>query len=116
MEQIYNIHVHLKKKGSDLPLSGENYKVIFYDQDVLEDDMLGSSPVDVKGHAEIAITKSRFRSKDSPMEKFPDIYFKVLDNESEVYKSPVVKDLQLKKMSDFDISEGTHFSLGMFLI
>ncbi len=116
MEQIFNLHVNFQKKGTDSPLTGNDYSVRFFDKDLVEDDFLGTSLLDEEGHATIYLTQSKFRSKDSPLEQYPDIYFKVYRNGEEIFKSPVVVNIQLKKVSEFDMSTGTHFNLGTFLI
>jgi hypothetical protein len=82
----------------------------------MEDDFLGSSDIDEKGHVEISLTEANFKSKDSPPEKYPDIYFIIYRNNEEIYKSTVIKDLHLKKVSDFDSSKEMHYHLGTFLI
>lgn len=116
MEEIYNLHVSLIKEGSDAPLTGKNFKVKFYDKDLLEDEILGSSPLDQNGHAVISVTAKKFRSKDSPLEKHPDVYFKVFDADQEIYKSPVIQDVKLKKVSEFDSVTGMQYNLGTFLL
>ncbi len=116
MEELIQIHAVLLDKLSKEPLNGSIYKVRFYDHDLLKDDFLGESGLDDFGHAIISIRRSDFQSKDSPLEKYPDIYFEILKNELVIYKSKILKNLHLEEAQDFPVSEGIHCSLGTFLI
>lgn len=116
MEKIVQLHVKLLKKGNNVPLKGEAYKVKFFDKDLIEDDFLGESTLDDFGHAIISVRRSNFRSIDSPLEKYPDIYFTVLKDGQEIFKSPVGKNLHIEESSDFPASGGSHFHLGSFIV
>jgi len=116
MEDLIQLHVVLLDKLTNEPLNGGAYKVKFYDQDLLKDDFLGESDLDDLGHAIINVRRSDFRSKDSPLEKYPDIYFEIFKNGVEIYKSKTLKNLHLEEARDFPASEGKHCSLGTFLI
>ena len=116
MEDIIDLHVKLLKQGTQEPVKGEEYTVMFYDKDPIKDDFLGESGVDDFGHAIISITESNFRSADSIKEKYPDVYFRVLKDGEEIYKSPVTKNLHLEECGDFPTSGGFHCSLGTVMI
>ena len=116
MEESIQIHLILLNKNSKEAISGIDYLVKFYDKDPLRDDFLGSSDLDDHGQAIINVRKSDFRSKDSPFEKYPDIYFELFYKEKLLYKSNVFKNLHLKEARDFPLAEGKHLSLGTFLI
>lgn len=117
MEEIVNLHVRLHSgdNGGE-PLTGPNYKVRFYDRDLMQDDFLGESTLDAQGHAIVSIVKSDYRSGDSPLERYPDVYFRVMENDRVVYKSEVFKDLDVAEASDFAASEGRNLDLGTFII
>ncbi|MDN3670541.1 hypothetical protein QWY93_14555 [Echinicola jeungdonensis] len=116
MQDIVRIHVKLLIKGSDIPLSGNEYRVKFYDEDILKDDYLGESTLDDNGHAIFPITQKSFKSKDSPFEEKPDIYFTVEKYGQVIYKSKVFENLDLTKAGDYPVSGGHHIKLGTFLI
>jgi len=116
MEELIQIHAVLLDKLTKEPLNGSIFKVRFYDQDLLKDDFLGESDLDDFGHAIITVRRSDFQSKDSPFEKYPDIYFEIIKKELVIYKSKTLKNLHLEEARDFPVSEGKHCSLGTFLI
>ena len=117
MEDLVHLHVTLHDGSNDEPVKGEAYKIQFFDKDLLKDDPLGESNVDDFGHAQVTVKRSDFRSLDSPLEKYPDIYFKLLKNGSVVYESHVFKNLHLEDAKHYPASEGIlQFNLGTFLI
>lgn len=116
MDEVILIHVSLIKKGSNEPITGDEYRVEFYDQDFIKDDFLGESDLDANGHALVPITRKNFVSLDSPLEKYPDIYFKVFKNGKKVYKSAVFQNLHLQEAMDYPTTGGLHFNLGTFVV
>ncbi len=116
MQEIVRLHAQLLIKGSDLPLTGKEYRVKFYDEDIWEDDYLGESTLDDNGHAILPITQKSFKSKDSPFEENPDIYFTLEKYGQVIYKSKVFKNLDLKEAGDYPVSGGHHIKLGTFLV
>ena len=116
MERIIRLHARLLEKGSSDPLTGEDYRVRFYDNDIIKDDYLGESTLDGFGHAIVPVTRSDFRSADSPLEKYPDIYFTLVKDGKIIYKSPVCKNLHLEEIEDFPASGGLHCDLGTFVV
>lgn len=116
MEDIIQIHVKIQAKSTNEPLTGEEYYVKFYDKDVLKDDFLGESDLDGEGHAIVSIQKSDFRSADSFLEDYPDLYFTLHKNGEVIYKSPVFRNLHIEEAEDFPASGGLHYNLGTFVI
>ncbi len=116
MEEMVHLHVTLINKKTQKPLQGEEYVVKFYDKDLISDDYLGQSDVDDVGHAFIQVTRNNYRSKDSPFEKYPDVYFILYKNNEIIYESPVSKNLKLNEIWSFPASEGFHCDLGKFMV
>lgn len=116
MENIINIHLTLVHKDSTQPLVGDEFSVRLYDQDIISDDFLGENSLDANGHAMFPIVESDFNSADSPNEWYPDLYFIVLKDGTEIFKSVVFKDQEIDESDPFPASEGLHFNLGTFLI
>ena len=79
-----NIEVTVRfiSKGSDAPLSGDEYKLRLYDKDIIGADYLGESGLDTNGIASIRFSHSAFGEWDS-LEEYPDFYF-ILNNNSPV--------------------------------
>lgn len=116
MEEIVDIHVKLRHTVSNDPITGGEYKVKFFDKDLLKDDFLGTSTLDDQGHAVVSVFRKDYRSADSPLEKKPDIYFEVHRNDEVLYKSPVSENVALEERDDFPLSGGKHCDLGTYNI
>lgn len=116
MEEYIQLHVHLVRRVKNIPLKGDDYQVCFYDDDLLSDDLLGESDLDDLGHAFVSVSRKDYRSKDSPFEKYPDVYFTVKKKGAVIFKSPVIKNLKIEEAADFPVSQGLHCDLGTFLI
>ncbi|MCK4761664.1 MAG: hypothetical protein KAW12_05645 [Candidatus Aminicenantes bacterium] len=76
-----------KKTGE--PVSGENYIVRLYDNDVVSDDFLGEGKLNNAGEVHILTDLSKASSFDSPGEKKPDLYFELYNEHGVVYQSKV---------------------------
>ena len=109
-------HVLLLHKESEKPFFHRKYKVLFYDRDSVEDDFLGVSDLDKNGEAAISVTPSDWQSADSPLERFPDLYFTLEENGQEIYRSPVWKDLHVRQTATFSVPGGFDCDLGTFFI
>lgn len=116
MEDIVGIHVRLLDAQSNNPIVGDEYKVLFYDKDPLKDDFLGQSTLDDNGHALISISRDDIRSRDTPFEKYPDLYFKLEKDGKTIFTSPVSKNVQLEERNDYPASEARHCNLGIYTI
>ena len=116
MEQIITIQVTIKQKSDQQPITGSDYKVNFFDKDLISDDALGSSSPDDSGLASVQVTRKDFRSEDSPLENHPDVYFTVEKHGDEIFTSPVCKDLKVDESFNYPDSGGLVCDLGTFLI
>jgi len=116
MQNRVNIHLNLIWRNNNEPVSGAEYSVKFYDKDFVKDDFLGQSGLDTKGHSIISVVNDDYRSSDSFLEKYPDIYFIVMQNEDVIYKSGVYKNLHIEEANHFPASDGLHFNLGTFAL
>lgn len=115
MEEKINIQVRLLYKDSKAAITGEHYSVQFHDEDLIQDDDLGSSGLDGNGIACTTFVNSDFQSADSPLEKYPDLYFTLHKDGNEIYKSPVCSNMDVRTVGDFE-KDGWNFDLGTFLI
>lgn len=109
------VTVGFVRKGSDSPLAGEGYELRLFDKDLMEDDYLGKSPLDEKGVATIAFTHDKFGDNFN-IEQMPDLYFALYKDDSLVYQSNVMEDLDLAAMEKFKMGSGEVVDLGTFLI
>jgi hypothetical protein len=115
MDLLVKITAQLLEKGTRLPITGEGYTVKLYDKDVFSDDFLGEAQPDEEGKIAITFNPSLISSADSPFETEPDFYFVLLRNDTLVFKSKVMEDVNLKA-ANFDTKDGLHFDLGSFVI
>ena len=76
------------KKGSDTPLTDNEYEFRLYEKDLMEDDYLGKSSLDENGVAKVSFKHKDYRDFLNP-EKNPDLYFALYKGESLVFQSKV---------------------------
>ena len=109
------IRVLLIAKGTDNPVTGDQYKVRLFDKDIFNDDFLGESSLNKEGLAKFRLTKKHFEGFGGLHEK-PDFYFVVYRDNKEIFKSKVMKNLDLSDIEEFRMKEGELIDLGTFLI
>ena len=114
-EMNIEVRVLLIAKGTDEPVTGNEYFVRLYDKDIFNDDFLGQSTPDENGLAKFPLTNKHFTSFANPGGK-PDFYFVVYRNKKEIFKSRVMKNLDLSDIEEFRMKEGNIVDLGTFLI
>lgn len=112
------IHVRLRliDKEEEEPLQGEEYLVQLYDNDLFEDDFLGSGSPDSSGCVEITFHSGQFKSWDSLAEELPDLYFKVLKDGEEIFQSPTAFNADPLKQGDFDMEHGIQVNMGTWVV
>lgn len=110
------VHTTLKllEKGSGAAVNGVSVKL--YDLDPLTDDFLGEGTPDAEGNVTIKFDLDKIKSGDTPLEQFPDLYFKVFKGEHLVFESPLADNLDTKQEGDFNFTEGKVIDLGTFLV
>lgn len=108
------IQVRLIASGNDEPISGNAFKVRLYDKDVFNDDFLGESNVE-NGLAKFTITQKDF-SAPVNLDSKPDFYFVVYKNDTLIFKSKVMSNLDITDVEKFIMDEGELVDLGTFLI
>lgn len=114
-EMNIEIRVMLIAKGSDEPVTGDAYKVRLFDKEVFNDDFLGESRLNEEGVATFRLDHHHFESFSHPDNR-PDFYFVVYRNGTEIFKSRVMKNLDLTNIEEFKMKEGEVVDLGTFLI
>jgi hypothetical protein len=114
-EMNIEVRVLLIAKGTDDPVTGNEYVVRLFDKDIFNDDFLGESSLDQDGRAKFQLTKKHFAGFANLDEK-PDFYFVVYRNKKEIFKSRVMKNLDLSDIEEFRMKEGEIVDLGTFLI
>jgi hypothetical protein len=112
------IHTKIKliEKGTGSPLAGETVIVRLYDKDPLVDDFLGEAKPDQEGSVMIKFDLDKIKSADSPLEQFPDLYFRVYKEGKQFFQSPLLDDIDTEQEGDFSFTEGKIIDLGTYLI
>jgi hypothetical protein len=114
-EMNIEVKVRLISKGDDEPISGNEFSVRLYDQDVFNDDFLGQSAPDEEGVAKFLFSQGDF-SKPANLDDKPDFYFVVYKNKQIIFKSKVMSNLDLSNFEEFVMKEGEVVDLGTFLV
>jgi len=114
-EMNIEVRVLLIAKGNDEPVTGKEYTVRLFDKDVFNDDYLGESSLNEDGLATFLITENHFAGF-AMLDDKPDFYFVVYKNKKEIFKSRVMKNLDLTNIEEFKMKEGEVVDLGTFLI
>lgn len=112
-EMNIEVKVRLIGKGNDEPISGNEYSVRLYDQDVFNDDFLGESAPDEEGVAKFLFSQGDF---SNPLDEKPDFYFVVYKKKQIIFKSKVMSNLDLSNVEEFIMKEGEVIDLGTFLV
>lgn len=102
-------------KGSDAPLTGDAYKLRLYDKDFIGADYLGESGLDENGVAKISFSHSAFGEWDK-LEQYPDLFFILYKNESEIFRSNIMENVDVVFQEKFKMGEGEVVDLGTFLV
>ncbi len=112
------IHTKIKllEKGSGAPLTGDTVSVKLYDKDPLSDDFLGEAKPDETGEVIIKFDLDKIKSADTPLEQYPDLYFKVYKNGHPYFESPLADDMDTEQEGEFNFTEGKIIDLGTYLI
>lgn len=114
-EMNIEVKVRLIFKGNDEAVNGPEFKVRLYDKDIFNDDFLGESMLDEEGVAKFILSQGDF-NKPAGLDTKPDFYFLVFKNNTNIFKSKVMSNLDLSDIEDFTMREGEIIDLGTFLI
>jgi hypothetical protein len=116
LQPYYQVRLRLIDKQSERPVHGEGFTVLLYDKDIGADDFLGEATPDESGYVSFRFHRGQFQSSALLPERHPDLYFKVLRDGEEIFRSPVAHDMDPKKSGDFDPELGFVLDLGAWQI
>lgn len=102
-------------KGDNAPVTGSQYNLRLYDQDVFGDDYLGECTLDTAGEGRIIFGHKAFGNALN-LETLPDLYFVLYNNNVPVFKSKVMEDVDLAFLENYRPGEGEVIDLGTYLI
>ena len=115
-EMSIEVTARLIAKGSDTPVTGDDFVVKLYDKDFFDDDFLGEGSPDNNGRVRIIFNPGAFDRKDSIREKSLDFYFVVFEKGLVIFRSKVMEHVDVDAIETFKMGEGEVVDLGSFLI
>jgi hypothetical protein len=83
---------------SGTPVQGKGWTARLSDQDTFLDDHLGTVKLDYEGKATFLLSVADIKSVDSPGERMPDLYFTLLREGEEVFRSTVSQDVDFESL------------------
>ena len=110
------VTARLIAKGSDTPVTGNEYIVKLYDKDFFDDDYLGEGSPDENGRVSIIFNPGAFDKKDPIREKSLDFYFVVFKKGLVIFRSKVMEHVDVDAIETFKMGEGEVIDLGSFLV
>lgn len=102
-------------KGSNTPLTGEDYEFRLFEKDLMEDDYLGRGGLDENGVAHVSFKHGDYMDFLNP-EVNPDLYFALYKGDALVFQSHVMRDIDLEALEKFKMGKGEVVDLGTFLV
>ena len=114
-DMAIEVKANFISKGSDAPVTGNDYEFRLYEKDLMEDDYLGRSGLDANGVAKVSFKHGDYMDFLNP-EKEPDLYFALYKGEALIFQSKVMRDLDIEGMEKFKMGEGEVVDLGTFLV
>ena len=93
MSELIRVIAKFKHKSNGEPVVGSEYTAKLYDKDILVDDEMDDAHPNSEGSVDILCPLPLASSLDSPGELKPDLYFVLLKNGKEIFRSQVFKDV-----------------------
>jgi Zn-finger nucleic acid-binding protein len=112
--RIGKVKARFIRKADRQPLSGVSgrYMVKLFDKDIFKDDKLGEPRLDANGQVQCTFDLYDAAGSDSPLERKPDIYLVVYQENQEIFRTPVFRDLDFQKRDN--LGEPVTHDLGTF--
>lgn len=105
------------QRGTNLPLTGQQYTVRLYDKDLFsDDDYLGHEQLNADGEALISFHPADIRNHGLGIEQLPDLYILLFKGNVVHFQTKVWDNINFSKLADFNIYEGCVVDFGTFLV
>lgn len=105
------------QKGTDTPLTGEEYTARLYDKDLFtDDDYLGHAPLNENGEAHIHFFPTDIENHDLGFEQLPDLYILLFKGDAVHFQTKVWHNVDFSKLTKLDMNEGEVLDFGTFLV
>nr|AIA15863.1 Unknown Function [uncultured bacterium]AIA16218.1 Unknown Function [uncultured bacterium] len=113
----FTVKIKFVQKGTQLPITGEEYIARLYDRDLFtDDDYLGHSGLNDKGEAHIHFFPSDIFNSDLGFEDLPDLYVLLFKGDVVHFQTKVWDNVDFDKLGLLDMREGEVVNFGTFLI
>lgn len=111
------VKIRFIKKGTDTPLTGQQYTVRLYDKDLFsDDDYLGHARLNENGEAHIHFYPTDIVNHDLGFEELPDLYILLFKDDVVHFQTKVWDNVDFSKDAGFSITEGEVVDFGTFLV
>ncbi|CAN5655410.1 hypothetical protein BH11BAC5_BH11BAC5_33960 [soil metagenome] len=114
-EMMFEVTARFIAKGTDAPVTGNDYILRLFDKDIFDEDFIGESKLDDNGRAKISFRHEAFGDLAN-LETFPDFYFVVYKQNVPVFQSKLMQDVDLVSIERYRKGEGEVIDLGTYLI
>ena len=116
-EEEMTVRVKFLKKGTETPVTGEQYTARLYDKELFQDDeYLGHSALNEKGEALITFSPTDIRNYHLGFAELPDLYVLLFDGDVVHFQSNVWKNVDFEKMALEEINVGKVLNFGTFYV
>ena len=111
------VRVKFITRGSNLPVTGDEYTVRLYDKDLFsDDDYLGKATLDEHGEGHIHFFPTDITNHDLGFEQLPDLYVLLFKGNVVHFQSKVWESVDFEKAAKLDKIEGEVLDFGTFLL
>ena len=109
-EAEMSVKMKFIKKGTDTPLTGEQYTARLYDREIFQDDeYLGHAQLNERGETTIHFSPTDIKNYHFGFSELPDLY--VVHFQSKVWEN-----VDFEKLGLLDINEGEVLNFGTFYV
>jgi Zn-finger nucleic acid-binding protein len=93
------------RKADGQPLAGTSsrYVVRLFDKDPVTDDLIAEPRLDAEGRVSCTFDLYDVATADSPLERKPDLYLVVYEGDREIYRTPVIPDLDFTPTTEGEV-------------
>jgi hypothetical protein len=111
------VKVRFIRRGTNDPLTGQEYTVRLYDKDIFsDDDYLGQGKLTEEGEARIHFYPTDITNHDLGFEQLPDLYILLFNEDVVHFQSKVWEDVDFANNSTLVLKEGEVLDFGTFLV
>lgn len=105
------------QRGTNAPVTGDEYVARLYDRDLITDDeYLGHATLDANGEAHIHFFPTDITDHDLGFETLPDLYILLFKGDVVHFQTKVWDNVDFSKLATLSKNEGEVLDFGTFLV